>query len=41
MADVKARGVCYLDCPDTCGMIATVRDGVLVRLEGDDARSAG
>ncbi len=35
MAENKVRGVCHLDCPDTCGMISTVRDGVLVRVEGD------
>ncbi len=35
MTEVKVRGVCHLDCPDTCGMISTVRDGVLVRVEGD------
>jgi len=35
MAEVKVRGVCHLDCPDTCAMISTVRDGVLVRVEGD------
>ncbi len=41
MADVKVREVCHLDCPDTCGMIPTVRDEGLVRLEGDHAGPAG
>ncbi len=27
--------VCPLDCPDTCGIIAGVKDGRLVRIEGD------
>ena len=29
------RAVCPHDCPDTCGMVVTVRDGVAVDLRGD------
>ena len=29
------RAVCPHDCPDTCAMVATVRDGVAVDLRGD------
>ncbi len=29
------RSVCPLDCPDTCSMLVTVRDGVAVGLRGD------
>src|ERR1700719_4542982 len=30
-----ARSVCPLDCPDTCSMVVTVKDGVAVELRGD------
>lgn len=29
------KNVCPLDCPDTCSMVVTVRDGVAVDLRGD------
>src|SRR5215470_14981599 len=29
------RAVCPHDCPDTCGMVVTVRDGRAVELRGD------
>ena len=29
------KTICPLDCPDTCGMIATVEDGRVVSLQGD------
>src|SRR3954447_22963971 len=29
------KNVCPLDCPDTCSMRVTVRDGVAVELKGD------
>ncbi|MFQ5957082.1 MAG: molybdopterin-dependent oxidoreductase, partial [Candidatus Brocadiales bacterium] len=29
------RCVCPLDCPDTCGIIASVEDGRLIKIEGD------
>ena len=32
-----SRTVCNRDCPDACGLIATVEDGRLVRLAGDPA----
>jgi anaerobic selenocysteine-containing dehydrogenase len=31
----QIKNVCPLDCPDTCSMIVTVRDGVAVDLRGD------
>jgi anaerobic selenocysteine-containing dehydrogenase len=33
----EKKTVCPLDCPDSCGMIATVRDGRVVSLRGDRA----
>ncbi|MCI0642934.1 MAG: molybdopterin oxidoreductase family protein [Gemmataceae bacterium] len=33
------RIVCPHDCPDTCSMVVTVRDGVAVRLRGDAEHS--
>src|SRR5262245_44768368 len=36
MADgATVRGVCPLDCPGTCAMLVTVRDGEAVGLRGD------
>jgi anaerobic selenocysteine-containing dehydrogenase len=29
------KNVCHLDCPDTCSMLVTVKDGVAVELRGD------
>ena len=34
-ADHTVRLVCPHDCPDTCSMVVTVRDGRAVRLQGD------
>lgn len=31
----QVKSVCPLNCPDTCGIIATVQDGRVVRTEGD------
>ena len=31
----ESKNVCPLDCPDTCSMRVTVRDGVAVELRGD------
>ncbi|MFH0945193.1 MAG: molybdopterin-dependent oxidoreductase [Planctomycetota bacterium] len=31
----RLRTTCTRDCPDACGLIATVEDGQVVRLEGD------
>src|SRR5688572_21518373 len=33
--NLTVRAVCPHDCPDTCGMIITVRDGRAVELRGD------
>ncbi len=30
-----SKNVCHLDCPDTCSMLVTVREGVAVELRGD------
>jgi len=35
MATEASRTVCNRDCPDACGLIATVEDGRLVKLGGD------
>ena len=29
------KNVCPLDCPDTCSMLVTVKDGVAIELRGD------
>jgi len=35
-ADVKVvRAACPHDCPDTCAMLVTVKDGVAVKIQGD------
>ncbi|MBF0276507.1 MAG: molybdopterin-dependent oxidoreductase [SAR324 cluster bacterium] len=31
----KRKTICPLDCPDACGMIATLQNGEIVKLEGD------
>ena len=31
----KVRAVCPHDCPDTCSMVVTVRDGRAVAVRGD------
>ena len=34
--DVRVvRTACPHDCPDTCGMLVTVKDGVAIRIQGD------
>src|SRR5436309_6873851 len=35
MTATTVRAVCPHDCPDTCGMVVTVRDGRAVDLRGD------
>jgi anaerobic selenocysteine-containing dehydrogenase len=35
MAQLTVRGGCTHDCPDSCAWVATVEDGVAVRLRGD------
>ena len=37
MGALELRTVCNRDCPDACGLIATVEDGRLVALGGDPA----
>ncbi len=32
---IQKKTICPLDCPDTCGMLATVEDGKVVALQGD------
>ena len=34
-ADVRVLGACPHDCPDTCSLITTVRDGVAIRVQGN------
>jgi anaerobic selenocysteine-containing dehydrogenase len=31
----KMKTICPLDCPDTCGLIASVEEGKIIKLEGD------
>ncbi|MCP5003156.1 MAG: molybdopterin oxidoreductase family protein [Planctomycetes bacterium] len=33
----KARSVCPHDCPDTCGIISSIHQGTLVKVQGDSA----
>ncbi|HYD54788.1 MAG TPA: molybdopterin-dependent oxidoreductase, partial [Gemmatimonadaceae bacterium] len=35
--DTLVRGACPHDCPDTCAMLVTVRDGRAIRVAGDPA----
>ncbi|HEX5092915.1 MAG TPA: molybdopterin oxidoreductase family protein [Burkholderiales bacterium] len=35
MSRMLVRAACPHDCPDTCGMLVTVEDGVAVRIQGD------
>lgn len=35
MAEQTLRTTCNRDCPDACGILATVNDGVVTRLRGD------
>ncbi len=35
MNNKKHRSVCPHDCPDTCGIIAHVKNGKLVKVKGD------
>lgn len=34
-SDASIRGACGHDCPDTCGWVVDVKDGVAARLSGD------
>ncbi|MGE3161299.1 MAG: molybdopterin-dependent oxidoreductase, partial [Burkholderiales bacterium] len=35
MGHMLVRAACPHDCPDTCGMLVTVEDGVATRIQGD------
>src|SRR3954470_5374317 len=35
MSTQVVRAACPHDCPDTCGMLVTVKDGVAVKIQGD------
>lgn len=35
MGPEQHKTLCNRDCPDTCGIVATVRDGRVVKLQGD------
>ncbi|MEX0638591.1 MAG: molybdopterin-dependent oxidoreductase, partial [Burkholderiales bacterium] len=35
MCRMLVRAACPHDCPDTCGMLVTVEDGVAVKIQGD------
>lgn len=35
MSTSVVRAACPHDCPDTCGMLVTVKDGVAVKIQGD------
>jgi len=35
MTTTEVRGTCHHDCPDSCGWVATVTDGVAVKLRGN------
>jgi anaerobic selenocysteine-containing dehydrogenase len=35
MSTQVVRNACPHDCPDTCGMLVTVKDGVAVKIQGD------
>ena len=32
---IQKRTACNRDCPDACGIVATIRDGRVIRLQGD------
>ncbi len=38
--DTQVLGACPHDCPDTCSLITTVRDGVAVRVQGNPEHPA-
>jgi anaerobic selenocysteine-containing dehydrogenase len=33
--DMQKKTICPLDCPDACGVIASLEDGVITRIDGD------
>ncbi|MDB5858631.1 MAG: putative molybdopterin oxidoreductase [Ramlibacter sp.] len=36
----QVRGACPHDCPDTCALITTVRDGLAIKVQGNPAHAA-
>ena len=34
-SEIRVLGACPHDCPDTCGLVTTVRDGVALRVQGN------
>jgi anaerobic selenocysteine-containing dehydrogenase len=42
-SDQQVLGACPHDCPDTCSLVTTVRDGVALRVQGnpDHPHTAG
>ena len=36
-ASITVRGACPHDCPDTCGLLTTVVDGIAVKVQGNPA----
>ena len=39
----QVRGACPHDCPDTCALLTTVRDGIAIKVQGnpDHPQTAG
>ena len=37
--DVTVRGACPHDCPDTCALLTTVREGRVVQVQGNPEHS--
>src|SRR3982751_1493833 len=37
---VLVRGACPHDCPDTCALVTTVRDGVAIKVQGNPEHGA-
>ena len=35
MAEIRRKTLCNRDCPDTCGIVATVSGGRVTRIQGD------
>src|SRR6478752_2621805 len=34
---LEVRGACPHDCPDTCALVTTVRDGIAIKVQGNPA----
>ncbi|HHH31504.1 MAG TPA: molybdopterin-containing oxidoreductase catalytic subunit [Polyangiaceae bacterium] len=35
MAEARRKTICNRDCPDSCGIVATIEDGRVTRIQGD------